>query len=894
MVLLTIPERGALSKYNNKEFTQSNNKDFLLSKGNVTSATATTITLPSGADNEYDNLVIEIVNGKGKNQARLITSFTALVATIDNIWDVIPDSNSEYIIHIHSGILPLQDQDNSLETIKLSSNVSSIDGFYNRTYIRILEGDGKNQIAEIITYNGTHKIAKVTPSWNELLSDNSLYAIYGESGISPNGGNDINHIILDGNQSIIIGQHHYIQIYDGTGIGQIREISSITADIIEVSEDWTIIPDNTSKYTIFGGWAPSIHENIVKHTIITLACNIDYLNGQRIIILVNSSMDEAGLYNIQKISELSLNLPTPAHAYTVITKYFRVKIINMGNTLEGYIQTIINSYKSGKLTASLEETIANTDDCELSRSVITGKTSKGHYRNISSTYEGFLQMSIENPLDSFGSLMTTQPQQYIELLFLNNFINPLKTKSFTRNGAIIFSEYNLLNVSTGTNTAGKAELKTSRRIRYVPGLGVLIRFTAIFSEPSADSIQIVGLGNSEDGVFIGYNGLNFGILHRKSGETEIRKLTITETSVANDTITITLNGNTSSGINILSTDSEQQIARKISNEVNKFLDLGDGWDVYEDGASIIFISKVASLKNGTYSYNIGTSNSTGSFTQIKAGETSENNWIYQDNWNRDRAKGLQNLSYVKWDKGNVFEINLQWLGFGNILFKIEDSYSGKFVPIHNMKFAGSLTTTTLETPNLPICICVDKQNGTNTNDVIIKTASLGVFITGNYNKLEGNRFGIHNYYSIANGNLTANTMYNILTIRNNVLFNNLENISTKYLLSVSLGLNTDFNRGGIFTFYMSPTIDNTNNITWNEISNISSMSYSKDIYEISGGIELITHFATPSNSLFQLTTDVEVYIPPGESMTIGFMPFINMTNTSNYADIMVSCAWIDR
>jgi len=44
----------------------------------------------------------------------------------------------------------------------------------------------------------------------------------------------------------------YVEITDGTGKGQIRKISSNTADTLTVAANWSTVPDNTSKYRIFG------------------------------------------------------------------------------------------------------------------------------------------------------------------------------------------------------------------------------------------------------------------------------------------------------------------------------------------------------------------------------------------------------------------------------------------------------------------------------------------------------------------------------------------------------------------------------------------------------------------------------------------------------------------
>jgi hypothetical protein len=54
-------------------------------------------------------------------------------------------------------------------------------------------------------------------------------------------------------------------------------------------------------------------------------------------------------------------------------------------------------------------------------------------------------------------------------------------------------------------------------LKYDPGQGALVRFSAIFTTGVAGSQQEVGLGDSTDGFFFGYNGADFGVLRRQNG-----------------------------------------------------------------------------------------------------------------------------------------------------------------------------------------------------------------------------------------------------------------------------------------------------------------------------------------------------------------------------------------
>lgn len=72
-------------------------------------------------------------------------------------------------------------------------------------------------------------------------------------------------------------------------------------------------------------------------------------------------------------------------------------------------------------------------------------------------------------------------------------------------------------LSTGAGAGQSAQIQTVRALRYIPGQGGLVRFTAIFSTCTAGSSQIVGLGDTNDGLFFGCNGDTFGVLRRQNG-----------------------------------------------------------------------------------------------------------------------------------------------------------------------------------------------------------------------------------------------------------------------------------------------------------------------------------------------------------------------------------------
>ena len=173
----------------------------------------------------------------------------------------------------------------------------------------------------------------------------------------------------------------------------------------------------------------------------------------------------------------------------------------------------------------------------------------------------------------------------------------------------VVHETNFAKLSTGAAADGHAQIVTLKSARYIPGIGGMARFTAKFATPVADSIQWIGMMNTEDGWAFGYNGTVFGILRRAAGV-----------------------------------------------------------DV----------------------------------------------WYPQSEWNGDKTGWLDTT------KGNVYQIEYQWLGYGAQTFFIEN-FDGELIHVHTIKYAGQNVDTSVDNPNLPLAARV--ENLGNTSDLVLYTPS---------------------------------------------------------------------------------------------------------------------------------------------------------------------------
>lgn len=343
--------------------------------------------------------------------------------------------------------------------------------------------------------------------------------------------------------------------------------------------------------------------------------------------------------------------------------------------------------------------------------------------------------STNNPTIGFGGVEVSQLVPVAQGDFIYGIQSPqtFVTASFV--GSSITAANGLAVLNCGTDVSGSAVLNLRRGIKYRPGQGSIMRATALFDTPVEDNLQLIGLANNETGYSFGYQSTDFGILHRETGQLEIRKLTITTGATNGETVTVTLDGDAFTfDIDIEGTTSTTQTAYKLSLE--DYTQLGEtGFLVDVVGADVYFISGRCNPDlTGTYSIS-GTGTIVGTFTRVLAGTNHEETFIPTGSFNIDKLDGTgPSEMIINPQRGNVYEIDFQYLGFGNARFAVEDPNTGRFTNCHMIKNANNRVTPVLKNPNVQIRL--ESSNSGNTSDVSVKSASMSGFIAGEVLKLD--------------------------------------------------------------------------------------------------------------------------------------------------------------
>lgn len=331
------------------------------------------------------------------------------------------------------------------------------------------------------------------------------------------------------------------------------------------------------------------------------------------------------------------------------------------------------------------------------------------------TYKPF----IEDQKTAFGELLSAELTPIVQLHSAYN-INTRIIEARDNNGTSSINN-NKFKVSTGAAANQSSSLLSKVAVKYNAGQGGLCRFTAVFTSGAANSTQYIGIGTSSEGYFFGYNGSTFGILRRQGGSPEIRTLTVTTKSTTAENITITLDGDAATDVNV--TDATATDATTTANEIaaHDYSNLGQGWKAHAMGDTVVFESYNAASQTGTYSLS-GATTAVGSFAQDVAGAAPTETVVAQTSWSEDKAAGAETLPSLTFTNGNVFQIRYQWLGFGAIEFGIENPSTGKFVLVHRIEYANANTIPSVDNPTLPLYMAV--SNTSNTTDMVLESASM--------------------------------------------------------------------------------------------------------------------------------------------------------------------------
>jgi hypothetical protein len=386
-----------------------------------------------------------------------------------------------------------------------------------------------------------------------------------------------------------------------------------------------------------------------------------------------------------------------------------------------------------------------------------------------------------NSIGPFGTALVSQMTPVAQGTFVFGINDAIWKSQLSGLGPSVTVSNGIASCISGNEPYASSALHLNRACKYRAGQGVMSRFTAIFDEGKIDTKQFAGIGNNECGYYFAMSGSNFGIVHRERSKCEIREFTITTGVGAGTALTITLGGSTKS-ITISGGSNANQTAYLISKQ--NYSNVGTGWKAEAHSNKVYFIAHVPGPVGGSFNITNGVS-SIASVIRTQAGELPLEKFIPQSLWNVDTMDGSGPSRFtLDPQKGNIYGIGYQYLGFGNPTFSIENPKTGLLTQCHMIQRAGEHTTTVVNNPMMSTKY-ESINSGSAAASVTVQGASAASFIEGTVTR----NIGISFAASSIKTSIGANEIP-VLSLRSNNFHNGVQNYGEIAPFNISMGNDT--------------------------------------------------------------------------------------------------------
>lgn len=507
--------------------------------------------------------------------------------------------------------------------------------------------------------------------------------------------------------------------------------------------------------------------------------------------------------------------------------------------------------------------------------VIHGTDEVGRRIPVPATGEGHLEVAIHGPRLPFGSVHVENltPIFQVDAVYGINSNEIVATTGLAYdpgpapgdNTGLNTGTGNLFKCSTGATAYSFAAIQSRKRLRYRAGQGVVGRFTAMYSTPVASSILVAGVGTGESGYYFGYNGTSFGILHSTGGVREIQTFTVSAECTGSGTGTFRV-----AGLDYAFTLPVSATTARAAYDISTLTI--PGWSLQAVGSTVIFLSGSVGNKTGTFSFTLGTATGlAGTFTETVAGVASTDTWVPQSAWNGPDKLDGEGSSGVTLDpsKGNVFQIGVQYLGFGSVTMAIEAGVSPNnpdWVVVHTFDFPNARTTVSAIQPSFPFTMSAYSSG--STTDVWVACSSVGGFVEGQ-KKLTG---PLMTYTREANNYVgsTASTYYPLYTVLNRATYGiggvNRANQSVVNIISVGAahGDNTPVT---LYLIKNATLIGPVSFANWSTES-CTAVDQGATTCTFTKNEQLLLSLPMGNGSNAILTLSEDLMLQPGESVTV--------------------------
>jgi len=474
-------------------------------------------------------------------------------------------------------------------------------------------------------------------------------------------------------------------------------------------------------------------------------------------------------------------------------------------------------------------------------------------------------VNIANPIAAFGGVNVINETPKVQIKATYGFMDNVESFVSTTAGGTVDTTPAGFECSTGTTVGGFAVIRSKRPIIYRPGQGLLGRISTIFGTPAALSTQQAGMFSVQDSLSFGYDGLDFGILHKFGGAVEIQRLTVTGAAGGSENATVTVNG---TGYTVpLTSGTVQHNAYEINVSLNS--QIAD-WTFTQNDDTVEGLAQIDLDLVGAFTFSSATA--TGTWAELQAGNVSTENWTPQANWDAQPYSGFDPAL------NNVYQIDTQFLGYGNPAFYIANATTRAFEKVHTVKYLNTTTAeTNLKNPSLNVGWVAASLG--STTDITMYGGSAALFTQGKDELLTTPK-------SISNTKTIGTSELSILTIRDRYIFGGAQ--SKAEIIPNALTVGNEGNKIAIIRLVKNAVLGNETNYQYVD-EQFSVAEFDTAGTTVSNGAELGIIQVAPGGGIELNLREFlgDSALEPGDTLTISAI-FLS----GAAADIGVSINWL--
>ena len=455
------------------------------------------------------------------------------------------------------------------------------------------------------------------------------------------------------------------------------------------------------------------------------------------------------------------------------------------------------------------------------------------------------------------------------------------------NSGIATHENNTFKVGCGTDANSYGVIRSTNFLRYRPGQGVVGRFTASFSNNPVGFTQRAGFFNQENALQIGYAHTNgqFGILRATGGKTHIHQFTFT--ALADGNVTVTVNGTAFTAVTLNTGTLAGNIAQLVQGLRAQAL-FNALYLAEYDQTKIKFLATSLGFQSGAESI---TSSGTVTYTHsdLQSGATQTEYWTPQEDFNLDKLDGT-GYSGVTLDpsKLNVYQINFRWLGAGEQRYAIENPLNGDMIFFHHEHYSNRYTTPSLDNPSLKLGYVAANLGSPTSGIVTCRGASFMGAVEGIVKQV---RYS-YSATGLRNDSMNSpNSLYHILSVKNQLVYQNKVNTRDLILKRVTASVNTNGDPA-ILYLYVNPNL--AKYLKWTSVNEYNASFYATQnvdgLFTMSAAqtYQPVAAFhISNGDTLDANLSDLGIDIPPNNFISIF------MTSTSNMTSAKASLIYVE-